>query len=157
MRQKTKAPQRIAYGCSKLLYFYLTHTQDRDFAFIVDKAYSGKQFCGIDVITPDEFVARHDGDMHVFVFAVSNGALDSILCFLAKHNFRLGRNASLYSELFASSFELSLQSDLGWTADRRLLQFSMVSRQQSPSCLRATSSIQQQFSMPQRIHRGTNS
>ena len=117
-------PQRVAYGCSTLLYLYLTHTGDRDFAFIVDRSYPNKQFHGIEVITPDEFLLRREEDMQVFVFAVSNSSLNGILTFLAKHNFGLGRNVFLYPELFTPSFEQLLEAQLGWKADRQLLQFA---------------------------------
>jgi hypothetical protein len=117
-------PQRVAYGCSKLFYLYQTYTRDHDFTFIVDKAYSDKKFCGINVITPEEFLIRRDDNMHVYVFAVSNSALNSILSLLANQGFTFGQNVSLYSELFAPSFERALEADLGWKADRRLLQFA---------------------------------
>ncbi len=85
-------PQRVAYGCSKLLYLYLTFTDDRDFVFIVDRSYPDKKFCGIDVVTPEEFLARRDVNTNVFIFAVSNGALNSILSFLTKQGFKFGQN-----------------------------------------------------------------
>jgi len=124
MRGKTIVPKRVAYGCSTLLYLYLTHTGDRDFAFIVDRAYPNKQFHGVDVITPDEFLRRREDDMQVFVFAVSNSSLNGILAFLAMQQFKLGQNAFLYSELLAPSFEQLLEAKLGWKADRQLLQFA---------------------------------
>jgi len=117
-------PQRIAYGCSKLLYLYLTSTDDRDFAYIIDRAYSEKQFCGIDVITPEEFLAHREVNTHVFVFAVSNNALNSIVSFLTKQGFKFGQNLFLYSELFAPSLENAMKESLGWNTNESLLQFA---------------------------------
>jgi hypothetical protein len=116
--------QWIAYGWSTLLYLYLMHDRGRDFAFVVDRAYPDKQFQGIDVITPEEFILRRGDDAQVFVFAVSNSSLNGILNFLAKQQFKLGRNAFLYPDLFAPSFERLLEVSLGWKADRQLLQFA---------------------------------
>ena len=110
MIEARQAPERVAYGCSKLLYLYLTHSRDREFSFVVDKSYPDKNFCGIEVISPDEFLKRQHGNMNVYVFAVSNGALDSILAFLSRYKFKLGQSAFLYSDLFKASFEQSLQT-----------------------------------------------
>jgi hypothetical protein len=116
--------QRVAYGCSKLLFFYLTETQDRDFAFIVDKNYAEKQFCGIEVINPEQFAKRRAADSQVFIFAVSNGALNGIIAFLATLGFQLGQNAFLYSELFARPFSDAVRESLGWEMSSQLLQFA---------------------------------
>jgi O-methyltransferase len=102
----------------------MAHTGDRDFAFIVDRSYANTHFHGIEVITPQEFLRRREEGMQVFVFAVSNGSLNSILVFLATHNFKLGRNVFLYHEMFRPSFERMLEAQLGWKADRQLLRFA---------------------------------
>jgi hypothetical protein len=118
-------PKRVAYGCSKLLHFYLTETQDHDFAFIVDRNYEQKEFCGIEVIKPDALAKRGDlSELQIAVFAVSNDSLNAILSFLSTLNFQLGKNVFLYAELFRESFEDTMKRGLGWDADRRLLQFA---------------------------------
>jgi hypothetical protein len=114
---------RVAYGCSKLLYFYLTLTEDRHFDFIVDKNYAHEQFCGIDVVKPEALAARPIADTEVFVFAVSNEALNGILSFLATLGFRLGHDVFLYSDLFAKPFRGAVKESLGWDLDPKLLKF----------------------------------
>ncbi len=116
--------KRVAYGCSKLLYLYLTHSGDCEFDAIVDRNYSERKFCGIDVVKPEEFENRLQPDTQVFVFAVSNSALTSIISFLSALGFQLGRNAFLYSRLFAEPFRDAVRNHLGWDADPRLLQFA---------------------------------
>jgi Macrocin-O-methyltransferase (TylF) len=117
---------RIAYGCSKLLRFFLNcgEPADRQFDYVVDQGYAGSEFCGLPVVRPPELEARKmPGDI-VYVFAVSNSALNSILSYLAGIGFRLGANTVLYSEFFREEFRTSVALQIGWDLDYRLLEYS---------------------------------
>jgi len=116
--------QRIAYGCSKLLYFYLTNTLDRQFSLIVDQKYGRDSFCGIEVIKPENLSARLDKEANIYIFAVSNNALNSILSFLMTLGFELNKDVFLYSDLFAQLFTEAAQAALDWKLDWRLLKYS---------------------------------
>ena len=118
--------RRVAYGCSKLLDFYLNETQDIDFEFIIDRNYPEREFHGIEVVRPEEFQARGLSETHVFIFAVSNEALNQIISFLAILGFRIGHNAFLYSDLFCAGFVKSARDQLGWDLDAALLQYSVA-------------------------------
>ena len=115
---------RIAYGCSKLLRFYLDCGQGLQFSCVVDQGYPGSEFCGLKVVRPAKFLEMVTPHDEVYVFAVSNGTLNSITSFLSQHGFRLGINAFLYSGLFENEFRESVQNQLGWALDEQLLQFS---------------------------------
>lgn len=115
---------RYAYGCSKLLHFYLENTPDHGFAGVVDRNYAGSSFCGLDVLRPHELAERKTAETRVVVFAVSNRSLTGILTFLATLGLRLGEEVSLYASLFAEPFRAAVRSSLDWELDPDLLQFS---------------------------------
>jgi hypothetical protein len=117
---------RIAYGCSKLLHFFLSNREKEDwrFDYVVDQSYADLTFCGLPVVKPREFEARKTASDVVYVFAVSNGAVNSILSYLTQIGCRLGLNVVLYSDLFREDFRASVARQIGWDLDDRLFQFA---------------------------------
>lgn len=116
--------KRVAYGCSKLLHLYLDHTGDR-FDCVVDANYSQSAFHDHNVVRPDRFATEYSpANTEVFIFAVSNSALTSIISFLAKLAFQLGKQAHLYSKLFSQSFQDAAYSQLSWMLDERDLLYA---------------------------------
>jgi Macrocin-O-methyltransferase (TylF) len=116
--------RHVAYGCSKLLYFYLKHGPGKQFSFIVDRNYIADTFCGVEVIKPDALQSRLDQETIISIFAVSNNSIIGILSFISTLGFTLGKNAFLYSDLFAESFAETVKNELKWNLDLNVLRYS---------------------------------
>jgi hypothetical protein len=117
--------KRIAWGTSKLLWLYLRNMADRDWDYVIDDFTDRTQFEGIPVRRSEQLRNEALDHCHIYVFAVSNESLVAILARLASFGVVLGGNAHLYSDLFAVPFADSVRSQLGWTVDPALLDYSV--------------------------------
>jgi hypothetical protein len=116
--------KKIAWGTSKLLWLYLQHTQDRNWAYVIDNFTDKPDFEGLPIRRSSQLEQESFDSYEIYIFAVSNNSICLILAQLASHGLALGKNVHLYSELFAPSFASLVQSQLGWSIDPMLLSFA---------------------------------
>jgi Macrocin-O-methyltransferase (TylF) len=113
---------KIAYGCSKLLHFYMSNVNDVKFDLVVDSYSDKASFLGVDIINLE---AKQDlTGAEIIIFAVSNKAINEIILSLSEMGLNLGENVRLYSDLFASHFSAHALSSLDWEVDQRLLSYA---------------------------------
>jgi hypothetical protein len=116
--------KRIAWGCSKLLRFYLENTGDRDWAYVIDNYAKAPSFCSLHVKSSEALVAEDRNDVRIYIFAVANDSLVAIIALLSAMGYRLGQNVFLYSDLYADGFVDAVKQQLGWDVDRDLLSYA---------------------------------
>lgn len=106
----------IAWGRSKLLELYIANEGKGRIEFIVDSD-PGKHgyLHGIPVLSPSALVGKEHVD--VVIFAVSNITIRAILRQLGEAGFQLGRDVSLYSDLFVEKFREKVEDNLYAIAD----------------------------------------
>ena len=112
-----KDKEIIAWGCSKLLYFYLHHTPNHNIKYIVDSnpKWHGKEWCKIPIKAPQNIEGYN-----VVIFTVSSRALQDILGELQQRGMTLGKDVFLYSDFFWNSFSEKVKKITGTSADPHL-------------------------------------
>lgn len=101
----------IAWGCSKLLEFYLEHNSDHPFKSVIDSYYKENSFNGLSVIRP-ETLSEHK-DKTIVIFAVSSRAIQSILVELQQQGRVLNTDVFLYSDFCWDDFSQKVKSLTG--------------------------------------------
>jgi hypothetical protein len=115
----------IAYGCSKLLHFYLNNASNPiSFSQIVDERYKENSFCEIEVVRIDQIKSENLENFYIYIFAVSNNTINEIILSLSEIGMNLGGRVFLYSDLFAADFQDHALNALNWTTDTALARYS---------------------------------
>jgi hypothetical protein len=124
--------KQIAWGTSKLLWFFLQNQNAVRFDYVVDDFTDRTEFCGIPVRRSGALAEERREECEVTIFAVSNRSLGEILHKLRRLGFGLSKEVRLYSEFFAESFSSRIKEDLGIEADqglhRYVVSFTLNSR-----------------------------
>lgn len=91
----------VAWGCSRLLEFYVDWVGPEKILFAVDSSPTkqGTKFKGLEVKHPDNVAGNK-----VVIFAADNRSLQQILLALNQKGYVLGEDVALYSDLFYESF-----------------------------------------------------
>ncbi|OGG61463.1 hypothetical protein A3C19_01770 [Candidatus Kaiserbacteria bacterium RIFCSPHIGHO2_02_FULL_54_22] len=103
--------ESIAWGCSKLLEFYLQNNPDHPFEFVIDSYYEGDTFNGLPITRPSVLSAHKD--KAIMIFAVSSRAVQAILKELQQQGRILGMDVFLYSDFCWSGFSQKVETLTG--------------------------------------------
>lgn len=91
----------VAWGCSKLLEFYLQHNPGHGFDTVIDSFVAESSFNGLPVVRPDADVCKNKV---VVIFAMSSNATQAILKELHGYGKVLGEDVLLYSDFCWNEF-----------------------------------------------------
>jgi hypothetical protein len=130
--------KKVAWGTSKLLWFYMQYSRDVHWDYIIDDFTDRDAFDGVPIRRSKELLSEAPGSCEVYIFAVSNSSLSAIITKLASYGLVLGEHVHLYSELFASPFAEALKSQLGWSPDFGLLRYSVAATLNSRKAVHTT-------------------
>jgi len=103
--------QYIAWGASKLLHLYLTHTKDERFVYCVDSSSDKPDICALEIHRPAR-LDQEENPMGV-IFAVSSGALRAITEGLPRKGRTYGEDFIYHSGLMWDSFCTLANQSLG--------------------------------------------